>query len=245
MDFLEQIENYTDAKKHRGCYKGFYGKVYNLNEDIVRPLGCNNWNCPNCRPRKKYNLFLETYYCVINLDLTRHFIMTFQGKKYRELYSWIESYYVMSKIWNKYKQVIEYHYGPLDYIQFPRSQQDGYCHLHTLIPKYIPWRFLEKKRRKLYPELGSVSINKNVDVATYLHRDFFKDNEYIIPNKFTHVRHSRSIKFNEFNKNDFNLIFSGNMSEGAINKFVVDKLDRLPLDVYINELNKKRQIKCI
>jgi hypothetical protein len=241
MNFLDQIDNYTNSVKHRGCINGNYGKIYNFNSDTVRNLGCNNWNCLYCRPMKKYNLFLATYYLVINLDLNRHFVMTFGGSKFRNEFSWEESYYIMSEIWSKFKDVIEYNYGPFDYIQFPRAQRDGYCHYHTLIPMYIPFSFLEKKRKELYPELGYLRIMKNVDVAQYLHRDFYKDPEYYIADGYKHFRTSRGIELKSF-KTEFqeeNKIFVGRWSEGQVNEIMKKKYGRMPLDLYINEINEK------
>jgi len=125
--------------------------------------------------------------------MDKHFIITFGGKEFRAKYTYKESYAIMSNYWHKYSKVIEYHKGKFDYIQFPRAQQDGYCHLHTIIPNYISWKFLDEKR-KLYPEMGYVRINKNVDLAQYLHKDFFKDNEYYLPKGVRHYNSSRALK---------------------------------------------------
>jgi len=164
--------------------------------------------------------------------------MTFGGKEFREKYNFTETYKIMSRIWNKYKMVIEYHKGKFDYIILPRAQQDGVCHFHCILPKWISWRFLDKKR-KLYPEMGYVRINKNVDLADYLHNDFFKDHEYWIPEGVRHYSSSRGLKFNKFTNpyfNEENSMILGQHTISDLEDLVMEQFGRLlPASYYLSK----------
>jgi len=170
--------------------------------------------------------------------------MTFGGSEFRDLYTPEQSYPIMAKIWNKFKQVIEYHKGKFDYIILPRAQKDGYCHYHTLLPKNISWYFLNEKR-KLYPEMGFLRINRNVDIAEYLHGDFFKDSEYYLPHGCRHYSSSRGIKFNKYSNpyfQDDNVIILGNHTLQQFEDLVNEKFGRsLPNEEYIKEFLKVKE----
>jgi hypothetical protein len=236
QDFNDLKDYYNSYNKHRGCYIGSIGKFYNLKDNKVYNMGCKHWSCPRCRARKKYQLFLETYYLTQNLGMDKHFIMTFQGKEFREKIPYYQSFPIMNNIWHKYHKVIEYHKGKIDYLIFPRAQQDGYCHFHVTMPRSISWKFLDEKR-KLYPEMGYVRINKNVDLAEYLHKDFFKDHEYVIPFGVKHFRSSRSLKINRFYNPFFhedNAFVTGDIKK--LEELVIEKFGRsLPLEEYVKQ----------
>lgn len=194
MEFSKLKEEYK--KVNLGCCKN--GGIYSLREEKIKPVFCKNWSCARCRKKLKYDLYMKTLTNAYAFNLDRHFIITIGGKKYRKNNSYQDSYKYMSKGWNKLKQIIKYHYGKFDYIGFPRAQKDGYCHLHLLINRRVPWSFLDKKRKKV--GLGFVSIQKNRKVADYLHQDFFKDHEYYTPKNVKHYYSSRSIIINNHNK---------------------------------------------
>lgn len=238
---------YNSYFSHIGCYNGSLGEIYNNRKNMVYPVACKNWSCPKCRKILKYNLFVEVFYLVYALNLDRHFIITFRGNRdykrgYGVLSEFEDSYRIMSKLWNKFKKVIEYHKGKFDYILLSRSQNDGFCHFHILLPKYISWYFLDKKR-KLYDDLGYLSINKNRSVADYLHKDFFKDSEYWIPKGVKNYKSSRGIKFNKYKENDFkleNCFILGKHTMKDFEDLVESRFGRcLPIDYYM-----KRYVDC-
>jgi len=238
FNFKQLSDDYNSYETHRGCYNGSIGKIYNLRENVVNHVGCNHWNCPRCRKRLRWNLYEQTFYLSKSLGLDKHFIITFGGKEFRTKYTYEESYGIMSNYWDKYKKVIEYHKGKFDYIQFARAQQDGYCHLHTIIPKFISWKFLDEKR-KLYDKMGFVSINKNVDLADYLSYDFFKDREYYIPKGVRHYNSSRALTLNRFDNpffQDDNVMVLGRHTVEKFEDDVLGKFGRLlPNEYYIRE----------
>jgi len=237
-DFQQLKDYYNSYDQHKGCFTGSLGKIYDLRNDKLRPFGCFNWNCPKCRPYLKYKLYVETFNICKAFELDKHFIITFQGKKFRDKIPFYQSYQIMSNIWNKYKKVIEYHKGKFEYLIFPRAQKDGYCHFHIILPKYISWYFLEKKR-KLYPEMGYLRINKNIDLAEYLHRDFFKDNEYYTPLGQRHYSSSKALTFNQYINPYFredNILLLGRHKPEDMEKEIIKKFGRLlPFEEYVKK----------
>lgn len=238
MERFPLYNQYNSYFMNSGCFNGSIGEIYNSRSHKVLNMSCKMWSCPKCRKRLKYRLFLETFYLVDQLELNKHFILTFGGEEYRKKYSFYDSYKIMSNNWDKFKKVIEYHKGKFDYILFPRAQNDGYCHYHVLLPKYISWYFLENKRKK-YDEMGYLRINKNRDVAEYLHSDFFKDSEYWIPTNIKHYKSSRGIKFNKYRDpffEDDNCMILGKHSVEDLEELVEDKFKcSLPNEYYLRK----------
>ena len=149
----------------------------------------------------------------------------------------------MPQSWKKLKQAIQFKYGKFDYILLPRSQQDGYCHYHIITnSKYIPHKFLDKKRKK-YPNMGYLSIQTNQTLAYYLTNDFFKDNEYIIPENRKHFYGSADVKkYLTINilKNTDNHQLNYNYKEGNRIKQYEQQLQEinrypLPFEEYLKE----------
>jgi len=207
LNVLRQIEykdsvDYQDFKQSyekRYYLCGRLGAYFDPLDGLIKPHVCNNWECSICRPKKKYILLLEIIKNVYNFDLQKHFIITFGGKQLRDQVSWDGSYIFMNKQWHKFINVINRKYGKLIYILFPRAQGDGYCHYHILLQKYIPWKFLNEKRKNY--DLGFVSIQRNKDVAEYLSTDYFKDDEWKIPFNVRRFRTSREIVLRNYCNN--------------------------------------------
>ncbi|HEY0090432.1 MAG TPA: hypothetical protein VGB37_16400 [Candidatus Lokiarchaeia archaeon] len=193
--------NYQELKNlynKKSVHCGNIGKIVLEGDNQIIDLKCNKWHCKECRPQKKFELYLDILRYVYIYDLQKHFIITSEGKKYRKDKIYEESYKFMSKQWIKYLKVIQTRVGKIIYILLARAQKDGYCHYHIITNKYIDWSFLNKKRKKY--GLGFVSIQKNKDVAEYLNTDYFKENEWIIPLNVKHFRSSMEIKINNKEK---------------------------------------------
>jgi hypothetical protein len=153
----------------------------------------------------------------------------------------------MPKSWKKYKQVIQYKYGKFDYIMLPRSQKDGYCHYHIILNSdYIPQTWLDTKRKK-YSNMGYVSIQTNQTLAYYLTNDFFKDNEYVIPENKRHFYGSSEVKkYLTINnsKNIENYPLNYNHDEGNKIQQYEQQIQEingypLPLEEYLSEYYQK------
>ena len=83
----------------------------------------------------------------------------------------------------------------------------------------MDWYWLNKKRKKY--GLGYVSIQKNKSVAEYLHTDFFKDHEWIIPYNIRHVRNSRDIFLRNWCNVNFKAWFRDGIKTNNIKEFIM------------------------
>lgn len=230
------LKDHYESKNVK-CEKDL-GRIYSLRNNSLYYVGCGKWDCARCRPRLKYNLYLDLLRYIYIYDLYYHFVITFSGNKLRQQYSYDESFVYMNKAWDKYKLVIEYRYGKMSYIVLPRSQRNGYCHYHILTNIFPSIGFLEEKRKKY--SLGFNRIKENKNVAEYLQQDYFKDHEYIIPKNIRHYRSSRNIKLLNYKKDSFwnedNVYYSKYASFKFIDLDVNERFGRpLPLVEYLKE----------
>lgn len=213
------------------------GYLYDREFNLLSDIHCMKWRCKRCRYYKKFFLYLDVLANVYAFNLDKHFILTFGGKEMRDIFSWEESYKIMSKKWHSFMNCIKKFYGNFDYILFPRAQKSGYCHYHVITNTYLDWDWLNKKR-KLYG-LGFMSIQKNNSVADYLALDYFKDHEWVIPPDFKHYRCSRSIVLNNFMKrkncfHHFDYDYSLDKIKKSVDMLYENKLDLD--DYYIDKL---------
>jgi hypothetical protein len=216
------IENYDKFKetynvKNKLCGEEL-GRIYNSNTNKLTDVLCMKWNCEVCRPIKKMILYFQISQNVLIFDLDKHFVITSEGKQFRNKYGWYHSYIFMTTQWKKFLKAIKYEFGDIDYILLPRAQKDGFCHYHIMLNKYIPWNFLNEKRKNY--GLGYLRINKNQSVVDYLHNDYFKDNEWIIPDGIKHYRSSRSILINNVAANNEIQYFNNQTNLKQISEFV-------------------------
>jgi len=127
-------------------------------------------------------------------------VLTFPGKKARQRFTYSQSYDILTHEWNKFRKLIKYHFPDFKWIRMPRAQTNpfpgnpiGYCHEHLITnsPRHkitgrkLDHAFLEEKRKRY--KIGYAKIRENQDVAEYLSKDFFHDEEWIIPINLRHV----------------------------------------------------------
>ena len=77
------------------------GKIYDYPQEKLIDINCNKWYCARCRPLKKYKLYMETIKNCYIYNMNIHFIITFKGKDYRQLYTPTESFEIMNTQWHK------------------------------------------------------------------------------------------------------------------------------------------------
>ena len=244
-DFEAVKDHYS--RKNKLC-ENRLGKYYDFKYNRIYDVGCGKWDCRKCRPRLKFDLYLDILINTYSFELDKHFVITFKGKDFRDKISWSDSYRFMNDNWVKFRKCIEYHKGFFDYILLPRSQRSGYCHFHILLNKRISWNFLNKARKNY--DFGYLSIQKNKEVAEYLHGDFFKDSEYMIPKNIRHYRSSRSIKLLQYKKEKIydsdNMYFTHETSFKKMEDLVYHEYCRhLPFEEYFKQyyqnFNKPRK----
>ena len=225
------------------CKRGL-GKVYDYRFDKLYDVGCGRFDCARCRPRLKFNLFMEVLRWIYIYNLNKHFIITFEGKRLRDKIGWDASFMFMNKEWDKFLKMLRYHYGDITYILFPRAQQSGYCHYHIITNNWIDWKFLEEKRKNY--DFGWMRIKHNKSVAEYLNRDYFKDHEWVIPKGIRHFRSSRNIKLNKYKAGEGSIYYTRDTSVKFIEYDIGERFSRmLPFEEYVKqfvELQKKKSI---
>jgi hypothetical protein len=80
----------------------------------------------------------------------------------------------------------------------PRSQSDGFCHLHVLVGSYISKDWLDKTLASInlgFPYITYVDIHR---LANYLSKYWYKEHEWFIPENKKHYTRSADIDFERY-----------------------------------------------
>ena len=109
--------------KYKGDYRG----------SKINRILCSKFHCDRCRPLLKTNLKNQMQKAITEHKLYTHFVITTEGKKYRDKNDYIRSYKDMMKAWNKISNILSYDAKKqgkhFDFICLPRAQKDGYCQI--------------------------------------------------------------------------------------------------------------------
>lgn len=186
------IRQKTYSNNNLSCQKH---KIYNKREHTIQNANCNQYSCSRCRPGRKHRLLNAVIEVAEKQGLTRMLTITFPGRKYRNRVSPDDSFAYNMRRFNSLKIYLKRRLGvKLEYINFPRSQKDGYCHQHILIDRYIPKSVLDDICKHL--GLGSTNI-KYVDIhriGGYLKAELNnKDHEWMIPKHKKHYSKSHGV----------------------------------------------------
>jgi len=132
----------------------------------------------------------------------------------------------------------------------------GFCHLHTLINCPINNKWIYEKVEKNNYKLGYNFIRENQAVADYLCKDFYDNDEWVIPFNTRHYRSSRNIKINmEYKKdenitfipaylNDYEILGNSTTKYEVFGKtFKVKNNKILPFEEYIKQFAEIKEIK--
>lgn len=170
--------------------------IFDIREHRVFPLACNCWRCSSCRPRKISKLLKEVVSLGVEGGLTRHLVITLKGVDFRNSVSADDSFAFSSRKFNDFRKIYKRKFGHnLSYIALPRSQKDGYCHLHILVGSYVPKFWLDKTLRSLnfgFSWITYVDIHR---LKNYLSKYWYKEHEWFIPKNKRHYSCSRDVVF--------------------------------------------------
>jgi hypothetical protein len=194
--------------------------------DKIKDIRCKSWVCKPCRNINKNNLHQNILREVYRLGLTNHMVITFPGLYDRLIFGFKKSYKMVNNDFNKLVKCMRRQYNKLKsgkksnyknnlfhnneipedelaYIYLPRAQTQpkdnnpiGFCHLHVILNWKINVHWVEECIDRNGYELGFCFIRENQSVADYLCKDFFEDDEFIIPKKIRHYNCSRNVKIN-------------------------------------------------
>ncbi|GAI13871.1 unnamed protein product, partial [marine sediment metagenome] len=161
----------------------------------INQIGCGKFHCDRCRPRLKYRMKLEIENAMKKHKLYTHFVVTTEGKKYRDKNDYFQSYLDMSETFNKIRNILSNYANKqgkrFTYICLIRAQEKGYCHLHVMTNLYIPKQLLQDISDK-YFNTGFIRI-KAIRNRKRLSNYFMKDEEWYIPLGRRHYSCSRDI----------------------------------------------------
>ena len=199
------VRKKVHSNKNKSC--GLH-KIYDKRENKVLASTCSQISCAKCRPVRKHIILNAVIEACKEHGLNRMLVITLKGKEFRKTCSPDDSFKYMMKKFNSLKIYLKRHLGiKLKYINFPRSQKNGYCHLHVFPDKYIQKDILQKMANDL--DLGYTNI-KYVDiqrVGAYLKAELNnKDHEWFLPKNKKHYTTSDEITLDLTGKNS-NFVF--------------------------------------
>ena len=168
--------------------------------DFLKSANCKCYNCDRCRPKKKYDLLKNIVKAAEKHGLKRHLVITLPGYPFRSLFCNVdESFDYAMKKFNEFRVLYKRSFGSnLSYICLPRSQSDGFCHLHILVGSFIPKNWLDETLRNInlgFPYITYVDVHR---LGNYLSKYWYKEHEWIIPENKKHYTRSADINLEKF-----------------------------------------------
>lgn len=200
IEHLKQNEDLWKERKNRYdgvndyCNENYF---YNPESERFHEANCKCYNCERCRSKKKYELLSNIVSVAEKYDLRRHLVITLPGYPFRSLLCNVDdSFDYAMKKFNEFRVLYKRVFGHnLSYICLPRSQSDGFCHLHILIGNFIPKGWLDDVLKRInlgFPFITYVDIHR---LGNYLSKYWYKEHEWFIPKDKKHYTHSANIKF--------------------------------------------------
>jgi len=207
LDWSFNQLSYFYQKHNTICMSNALGVIYNPSTydnrakkstyrgPKINQILCGKFHCDRCRPSLKYRMKLEIEDAMKEHKLYTHFVITTEGKKYRDKNDYVDSYFDMSKSFNIIRTILSKYAKKqgkhFTYICLIRAQKEGYCHLHVMTNLYIPKQML-KDISKRYFNTGFIRV-KAIKNQKRLSSYFLKDAEWYIPLGRRHYSCSRDI----------------------------------------------------
>lgn len=190
----------THSNKNLGCGNDI---IFNETKHQCYVAGCGQYSCSRCRPKAIKKLIDKSSKYAQENGLTRLLSFTLPTGV-RDNMAPDDSFEYAQLIWNSVRKYFKRDFKEnLNYILFPRSHSNGYCHFHALVDRYIPKSWLDKVMFNLH--LGTSDI-KYVDVqrvgsylGAYLQK---KEHEWYLPKHKKHYSTSANIHFEEWIPSD-------------------------------------------
>ena len=145
QELLNRNEESEDEKYDcREKYSAFFFE----NDDGDRgDFRCNSWNCYCCSMRMRYNLIEEVRRLGEEKGLTRFLNLTLDPKKLPE---GVDTFDYIQERWNKLRIYLNREFGQTDFVWVSERQpKTGNAHLHVLISRYVPWKWIDRTWKKL------------------------------------------------------------------------------------------------
>jgi len=203
VEHLKQNEDLWKERKARYdgvndyCSENY---LYNSESDVLHEAKCKCYNCERCRPKKKYDLLKDIVKAAEKHGLRRHLVITLPGYPFRSLFCDAdESFDYAMKKFNEFRVLYKRCFGKnLSYICLPRSQRDGFCHLHILVGGFISKGWLDDVLNRInlgFPFITYVDVHR---LGNYLSKYWYKEHEWFVPENKKHYTRSANIELEVF-----------------------------------------------
>jgi hypothetical protein len=197
---LNQINRYASApnelrKRGRKNYCGMRslrGRAGDASHEKVIRLDCNTWDCAYCGPRKASRYRQAICAIAEREELTRFLTLTLDPSKIEG-----EAVRFLRGVFNKFRVSLFRKYGrhSINYIAVLEFHKSGVPHLHVVLSKYIPQKWISLAWSSLGG--GSIVHIKQVDVhriSYYLAKYLTKELLMSAPARSRRITTSRSIQ---------------------------------------------------
>jgi hypothetical protein len=206
LDYL-QTNRYTQAsaemrrlgrKKHCGA-RTLRGISLDGSKDKYVRLNCKTWTCSYCGPRRAWQYREAIRHTAEQLELKRFLTLTLDPSKIEG-----DPVRFLRKVFNKFRVYLLRKYNcSITYIAVLEFHKSGIPHLHILLDRFIPQRWISESWSSLGG--GSIVHIKLVDVhriAHYLAKYLTKELLMSAPARSRRVTTSRSIHLLAKKKSD-------------------------------------------
>lgn len=170
----------------------------NTKRTVFTRMYCKRWNCPDCGPRRAWQLQQDIAENAKKHDLSRLMTLTLDPRRIRG-----DPYKHINESWRKLREAFRRKFKrPLSFIAVTEFTKKGLPHKHVLIDEFIKQSWLSQR----WQNLGGgriVDIRKIGDmenVARYVGKYLTKDVFINAPKKAKRVTTSRNIKLREKEK---------------------------------------------
>lgn len=184
------------GEKKPYCKKHF---LVNDKEKNISKARCNSVKCKECRPRQKKRLLDKIARAGSHNKLLRHMVITVLGNEFRDKVSPDNSFSYAQEKWNHLRLLYKRNFGRnLSFVSLPRSQRDGYCHLHVLVGSYIPKKWLDWSCKKVGLGYAYIRYTDVQRLKGYLSKYWYKEHEWYIPENKKQYTCSRDIVLSDY-----------------------------------------------
>jgi hypothetical protein len=178
--------------KHCGRWS-IRGKDPKTGRTVFRRVNCNSWICSYCGPRKAKLAKFRIRQQAENLDLRYFLTLTLDESKVRNKREQVKH---IRLVFNRFREYLRRKYGqPPKFICILEYTKRGTPHLHILLDRYIPQRWISNTWNRLGG--GRIVFIKRVtvrNVSRYLSKYLTKDMLLSAPKGARRITTARGIK---------------------------------------------------
>lgn len=179
MSAVEQTEldrdwNFGPDRERPDCREDLAHLAYVDDDGNRAGYRCDSWDCRCCGHRMKMNL-LESIDDLVDdrPELSRLLTLTIDPDRFLDRE---HAHRQIGKAWNQLRTEIQQRYDAFSYVWVREEQKNGYPHLHVLVSRYLPQRWVASAWSRI--GAGSIVDIRQVNarkaghyIAKYLAKD--------------------------------------------------------------------------